>query len=236
MNLVSNMLVPEMAKEDILHRDTEGTKRFEEFVSERVVGTTASKYVWEVGNQSKNEDIQHICKQKTKCKVDNKLVKVREDRQLLARFLVVRQSCPSVIESPSETVWKYEVFCRIKGSLIFKWLSSHSNRLDRVASFMPLFKGYHPHPLHHEPESDFTCQVSSTTHIWGKVCIIDAMAVVPAFKMGPSMLTCLDQWFCSKHPQDHFRIRWRPCHIRQVHWQFPQGADTWQTISKNRSS
>lgn len=47
MNLVSNMVVPEMAKEDILHRDTEGTKRFEEFVSERVVGTTASKSVWE---------------------------------------------------------------------------------------------------------------------------------------------------------------------------------------------
>ena len=47
MTLLLNMVVPEMAKEDILHRDTEGTKRFEECVSERVVGTTASKSVWE---------------------------------------------------------------------------------------------------------------------------------------------------------------------------------------------
>ena len=41
MNLVSNMEVPEDAKEDILHRDEKGTCKFEEFVSEWVVASTA---------------------------------------------------------------------------------------------------------------------------------------------------------------------------------------------------
>ena len=179
------MVVPEMAKEDILHRDTKGTKRFEEFVSETVVGTTASKSVWDPIKKIKLKTFS-TCKQKTKCKVGNKLVKLREDRQLLARFLVVQQSRPSIIESLSETV-EFSVVPRAL------FTSDGSLRLPRdKSSFIHAIEGYHPYHLNHEPESDSTCQVSSTTNIRGKVCIIDAMAVVQAIKKGPSMLTCLD--------------------------------------------
>ena len=177
-----------MAKEDILHRDTKGTKRFEEFVSERVVGTTASKSVWDPIKKMKLMTFSTY-KQKTKCKVGNKLVKLREDRQLLARFLVVQQSRPSIIESLSETVGKYEF------SVVPRALFSSDGSLlipTDKSSFIHAIEGYHPYHLNHEPESDSTCQVSSTTNIRGKVCIIDAMAVVQAIKKGPSMLTCLD--------------------------------------------
>ena len=33
----------------------------------------------------------NTCQKKTKCTLGNKLVKLREDRQLLARFLIVKQ-------------------------------------------------------------------------------------------------------------------------------------------------
>ena len=50
----------------------------------------------------------NTCQKKTSCNIDNKLVKLREDRQLLAIFLVVQQARPSMIQSQSDTIGKYE--------------------------------------------------------------------------------------------------------------------------------
>ena len=38
----------------------------------------------------------------------SKLIKLREDHQLLARFLVVQQSRPGMIQSLGDTIGKYE--------------------------------------------------------------------------------------------------------------------------------
>lgn len=103
MNLVSNMEVPETAKEDILLRDEKGAKKFEEFVSERVVASTAKLSIWDPMKKIKLKTFS-TCRKKTQCKVGNELVKLREDRQLLARFLLVQQSRPSMIQSLSETI------------------------------------------------------------------------------------------------------------------------------------
>jgi hypothetical protein len=101
MNLVSNMEVPENAKDDILLRDVKGTEKFDEFVSERVVASTAKMSIWDPMKKIKLKTFT-TCRKKTQCKVGNKLVKLREDRQLLARFLLVQQSRPIMIQSVSE--------------------------------------------------------------------------------------------------------------------------------------
>jgi len=41
--------------------------------------------------------------------VGDKVVKLREDRQLLARFLVIQQSCPQVVDKLAETIGTYEM-------------------------------------------------------------------------------------------------------------------------------
>ena len=186
MNLVSNMVVPETAKEDILHRDNKGTEKFEEFVSERVVAATATKSVWDPMKKMKLKTFS-TSKQKVKCKVGNKLVKLREDRQLLARFLIVQQSRPGMIESLSETIGKYEF------SVIPRALFSSDGSLliptDKSA-FIHAIEEYNPPNM--EPGADFTHDTPDITDIHGNVCIVDAMAVVQAIKKGPSMLTCSD--------------------------------------------
>lgn len=107
MNLVSNMEVPEDAKEDILHRDEKGTSKFEEFVCERVVASTAKLSIWEPMQKMKLKTF-NTCRKKTRCKVGNKIVKLREDRQLMARFLLVQQSRPNMIQSLNTTIGTYE--------------------------------------------------------------------------------------------------------------------------------
>jgi len=60
-----------------------------EFVSERLIASTAEKFIWDPMKKMKLKTFS-ICQKKINCKVaNNKLVKLREDRQLLARFLVV---------------------------------------------------------------------------------------------------------------------------------------------------
>ena len=107
MNMSSSMEVPETAKEDILLRDDKGSNKFEEFVSQRLVASTAKKSIWDPINKLKLKTFS-TCQKKTSCNVGNKLVKLREDRQLLAKFLVVHQARPSMTQSLSDTIGKYE--------------------------------------------------------------------------------------------------------------------------------
>ena len=47
MNIASNIQIPDNATEVILLRDTKGTTKFEEFVSQRVATSTLVKSIWE---------------------------------------------------------------------------------------------------------------------------------------------------------------------------------------------
>ena len=67
------------------------------------------------------------CLKNTTIQVDNKLIKLREDRQLLARFLVIQQSRPTMIESPN---WKIRIFCY--PALLFRWASTDSTKQECI--------------------------------------------------------------------------------------------------------
>ena len=187
MNLVSNMEVPEDAKEDILHRDEKGTSKFEEFASERVVASTAKLSIWEPMQKMKLKTF-NTCRKKTRCKVGDKIVKLREDRQFMARFLLFQQSRPNMIQSLNTTIGTYEF------SVIPRSLFSTDGLLlipTDKAAFVHAIEEYNAEQSN-EVAEDLPPYSPSTVESPYKVCIVDAMAVVQAIKKGPSMVYCSD--------------------------------------------
>lgn len=209
MNLVSNMEVPENAKEDILCRDEKGARKFEQFVSERVVASKVKVSIWDPMQKIKLKTFS-TCRKKTQCKVGNKLVKLREDRQLLSRFLLVQQSRPSMIPSLNKTIGMYE-FSVIPRSLFssdglliptdksafvhaieeYRTEPSNKEAEDLTPDLPVTVEEYRTEPSSEGPE-DLIPDLPSTVESRYKVCIVDAMAVVQAIKKGPSMVYCSD--------------------------------------------
>ena len=57
--------------------------------------------------------------------VGDKVVKPREDRQLLARFLVIQQSRPQLVDKLAETIRKYEMAVTPRSRHRWNTLDSH---------------------------------------------------------------------------------------------------------------
>ena len=105
VNLVSMMAIPDTVKNDILERDEKGQARYEEFVTQRMTdGCPAS--VWDRVEKLKLKTYSTWMKKAT-IAVGNKVVKLREDHQLLARCLVIQQS--QLVDKLPETIRNYEM-------------------------------------------------------------------------------------------------------------------------------
>jgi len=92
VNIVSMMAKPDAAQNDILSKDEKGQVRHEEFVTRRMIdGSSAS--LWDRVEKLNLKTYSTWLKKAT-ITVGDKVVKLREDRQLLARFLVIQQSRP----------------------------------------------------------------------------------------------------------------------------------------------
>ena len=134
--------------------------------------------------------IQNIntCRKKTRCEVGNKIVKLREDRQLMARFLLVQQSRPNTIQSLNTTIGTYEF------SVILRSIFSTDGLLlipTDKAAFVHAIEEYNAEQSN-EVAEDLPPYSPSTVETPYKVCIFDAMAVVQAIKKGLSMVYCSD--------------------------------------------
>jgi len=107
VNIVSMMAIPDAAKNDILNRDEKGQARYKEFVMHRMIdGSQVS--LWDRVEKLKLKTYSTWLK-KAPITVGNKVVKLREDRQLLARFLAIQQSRPQLVDKLAETIGNYEM-------------------------------------------------------------------------------------------------------------------------------
>ena len=107
VNLVSMMAIPNTAKNNILNRDIKGQARYEEFVMHRMTdGSLAS--LWDRVEKLNLKTYSTWLKKAT-IAVGNKVVKLHEDRQLLAQFLVIQQSRPQLVDKLAETIGNYEM-------------------------------------------------------------------------------------------------------------------------------
>ena len=94
-SLVSSALVSEEAKQDILCFAEKGQKCFEEFVYQRLM-STSSQSVWDKMKKLKVKVFSNWM-EKTKVRVGDKVINLREERELLGRFLIIQGSRPSLV-------------------------------------------------------------------------------------------------------------------------------------------
>jgi len=120
-NLVSSALVADNAKDDILHFSEKGQKRFEEFINDRLL-PTSKRSDWYPVRQLKMKTFSNWM-DKTKVRVGEKIIKLREERELLARFLIIQGSRPELVPKLEEMIGEYKMsvvscpLCSIDGSL-----------------------------------------------------------------------------------------------------------------------
>ena len=87
-SLVSSALVSEEAKQDILCFAEKGQKCFQEFVYQRLM-STSSQSVWGKMKKLKLKAFS-VWMEKTKVRVGDKVIKLREERELLGQFLITK--------------------------------------------------------------------------------------------------------------------------------------------------
>ena len=108
-SLVSSVLVSEEAKQDILCLADKGQQCFEEFVYQRLT-SRSSQSVWD---KMKKLELKAFSKsnwmEKTKLRVGDTVIKLREERELLGRFLLIQGSRPSLVPKLEMTIGEYDM-------------------------------------------------------------------------------------------------------------------------------
>lgn len=178
-SLVSSALVTEKAKDDLQHFPEKGQKRFEEFVHNRLLPTSTLS-VWDPMKKLKLKTFSNWM-EKTKVRVGDKVVKLREERELLGRFLIIQGSRPELVPKLEETIGDYEMsvvprsLVTVDGSLYIP--------TDK-ASLMHAVEGAKtesaPAPVPDIAMADCPIRVA-------QVLIVDAMAVLQCMKKTPTM-------------------------------------------------
>ena len=180
MNLFTHGLI-ESHVDDILKRDDKGQVRFEEFKEQRLIKETATMTLWDKIKKMNLKTFNTSTKKNT-IKIDSKIIKLREDRQLLARFLVLQKSRPNIVDSLEEMIGQYEF------GVIPRSLFSADGVLlipSDKSSFMKVIEEYNV-------PSDVAQSRQIRPGANRNICIIDGMAIVQSMKKDNGMNTCLD--------------------------------------------
>ena len=177
-------VLPEKETHDIIERDSIGQQLFEKFTDERL--KTGKVCVWDRLAKANLKTYKSKNASKAILFVD-KVVKVKEERGLLQRFIIAARSRPDL--DLKECIGKYE-FGIIPRSLF--------------ASDGSVLLAYDKSKVQHQLEAmgslktdEANMDVSSHTRMMNptprnKVLIIDGMALVHAIQKTTTMLTCKD--------------------------------------------
>ena len=178
-SIASSAIIPQEVKGDILHFAEKGQVRFEAFVQDRLLPTSKLS-VWDPMKKLKLRTFSNWM-QKTKVRLGDKVVKLREERELLGRFLIIQGSRPDLVPKLEETIGEFEMsvvprsVCAVDGSLYIP--------ADK-ASLMHAIEGATA-----EPSEAISPAITGNP---SRVLIIDAMAVLKSIKKTPTMLKISD--------------------------------------------
>ena len=120
-SLVSSAIVPTEAKNDIINFAQKGQLQFEQFVETRLLSTSSSS-VWDTMKKMKLKTFSNWL-EKTKLRIGEKVIKLREERQLVGRFLIIQASRPELVPKLDKTIGRFEMsviprsLCNIDGTL-----------------------------------------------------------------------------------------------------------------------
>ena len=113
VNLMTKAVMKDDVKENIRNRDQIGQESFEQFVNERI--NTDAKFLWDPMKKLSLKLFRNSSKL-VKTKIGEKVTELREERNLLARFLIIMRSRPEI--DMKEAIGHYE-FSAVPRSLFF---------------------------------------------------------------------------------------------------------------------
>ena len=205
-SIVSSVLIPEATKEDILRRDEKGLDDYRKFVKECLV-LDAPMSVWSSMKKMKLKTFS-TCMTKALMSVGDKVIKLREEIQLLARFLAIQQSRRELVPRLPATIGNYEmsvtprsVFVSDgslliptdKAAIIHAVEEANPIRTETQTPAEAIMQASRTQTPVQAPTQDDTYDGllnilgDDSVQPHGHVIIIDSMAVVQCMKKGPGM-------------------------------------------------
>jgi hypothetical protein len=179
-NLASSALVPEDCKDDILNFGAKGQVLFKEFVAQRLTENSPLS-LWDPMKKTKHKTFSNFGA-KVRVRIQDKVVKLKEERDLLGRCLIIQRSRPELVPNLEIIIGTYEL------SSVPRSLCATDGSLN-----IPTDKASLLHAL--EPPKGQPCSDGNDTSdrpTLKKVLIIDAMAVLQGITKTPAMLRLSD--------------------------------------------
>ena len=169
-----------------LHINEKGQSRYEKLVADRLVDAS-SMSLWD-RMEKLILKTRSTCVKKVSVVAGTKVMKLHEDRQLLARFLVIQQSRPNMVDklgTRSGTArWSHQDHSAIDGTLLIP---------SDKSSFMKELERYSPPP----PSK------LGNNHCTTAVCD-HAAPIDPSYTVKLTALRCIWEWTClQKTCQNH---------------------------------
>ena len=149
-NLASSALIPEKVKYDILNYATEGQKCFDDFVQERLFSNSTIS-VWDTIKKIKLKTFSNYM-QPIKTKTGEKVINLREEREVLGRILIIQRSRKELVPKLEEIIGNFELsvaprsLCAVdrslyiptdKASLMHAIVSVQAQQIESMLSLTP---------------------------------------------------------------------------------------------------
>ena len=181
------IIISKEAKNDILQFTELGQKRYEEFVFERLK-MTSNLSVWDKMKKMNLKTFSNWMDKK-KVPVGDKVIKLREERELLGRFQIIHGSGPHLVPKFEQTIGRFEM------AMVPRSLCAGDETLLLTADKANLMKALEDVKAQslHDIQQDFieedltqndSIEEADATI---KVLIIDAMAVLQCMKKKNTM-------------------------------------------------
>lgn len=174
-NICSSAVIPDKARFDILNYPNLGQELYQKFVDERLL-ITSKLSIWDRMTRPKFKTFSNW-KLKSKLKVGDKVIKLREDRELIGRCLIISQSRPMLLPKLEETIGTHEM------SVMPRSMFAPDGTLLLATDKASVMHAVEAQPsASHSPEPE-----PSVSHPIASTYILDAMALLQAMKKTPGM-------------------------------------------------
>ena len=199
-NLLTKEVMSETTMSDILRRDAIGQEMFEAFVQERLIEGKLS--VWDKMSKRKLQTFKSS-NASAELKLGDKVIKIKEERGLLQRLIVITRSRPDLDLKDCIGTFEFGVIPRSlfasDGSLLLAndkaSILHHLEKLDTIelndSQFVDEINNLGVHdPTTENRFVDVRSNMNNDSPF--RVLIIDGMALVNSIPKKPKIKTCLD--------------------------------------------
>ena len=201
-NLVTMAVMPEKVTHDLCRQSIIGSQLFDEFVCNRI--KTNKLNLWapmkKCQLQTWKSTVKHV-----KLKVDQKVVELKEDRNLFARLLIVAKSRPNI--NLEDAFGKHEFSVVPRSLFAADGQMLHCPAKSKLMSIITSLIESNKSESAEEQDVNLMADGDMTGEDGYHVALVDGMAEVQALSKPDCIKSCsqLDDFFCS-----HIQTKYRP--------------------------